>query len=188
MEVEGILAPCVEVFIHLNVFILSLTHTHCWCMFGMCLQLQAGLIGELQQLLSCKQDSITSIILCWLTTGCLGTCWHTHTHSCTHKKLLLLGNPLAICFFILLCQQQIREGGKSKIQQQILAYADKGIPDSVVTLTRSSLKSHPPPCSLHRPRSPPPTFSHSLSQVFLHFLPRSLFSAESEVSLLLTCC
>lgn len=39
---------------------------------------------------------------------------YAHTYSCTHTKVSLLGNPLAICLFILLCRQQIRGGEKAK--------------------------------------------------------------------------
>lgn len=51
MEVEGILALCVEEFVCLHSFLACpLSHTHLWCMFGMSWQLEAGLTGEQQQL------------------------------------------------------------------------------------------------------------------------------------------
>lgn len=74
------------------------------------------------------------------TTCCLGICLHTPRCICRCAAFLLLGNPAGYLPFHSSLSKANKRRGKSKIQQQILAYADKSIPDSVVTLTRSSLK------------------------------------------------
>lgn len=105
---------------------------------------------------------------------------HTPICLCRGTAFLLLGNPTGDLPFHSSLSKANRRWGKSKIQQQILAYADKSIPDSVVTLTRSSLKFSSPsssPSSLRVPTSQlftPPLLFHplfltevSLSSIFV---------------------
>lgn len=85
-----------------------------------------------------EQDYLTWVF--FPPTCCLGTCLHTPICICPSTAFLLLGNPTGYLPFHSSLSKANKRRGKSKIRQQILAYADKSIPDSVDTLTRSSLK------------------------------------------------
>lgn len=104
---------------------------------------------------------------------------HTPICLCRGTAFLLLGNPTGYLPFHSTLSKANKRWGKSKIQQQILAYADKSIPDSVVTLTRSSLKFSSPSSSPSSLRVPPPiSFSHRHSCFILYFRLKSFFPAS----------